>query len=80
MSFKFLMLIKGVQQIVGRILFRNAKNGLFNVPYSQAQLIVTLTCNITHPNFLIMEMLCIVSIVLCTSEAEISEHMAEASQ
>jgi len=73
------MLIKGVQQIVGIILFRNAKNGLFNVPFSQAQLIVILA-TFTHPNFLIMEVLCIVSIVLSTSEADIAEHIAEIPQ
>jgi len=73
------MLIKGVQQIVGIILFRNAKNGLFNVPFSQAQLIVILA-TFTHPNFLIMEVLRIVSIVLSTSEADIAEHIAEIPQ
>jgi hypothetical protein len=70
------MLIKGVHQIVGRILFKNAKIWLIECPL----LASSAHChsyNITHPNFLIMEILCIVSFVLSTSEAEIFEHIEE---
>jgi hypothetical protein len=61
------MVIKGVQQIVGRILFKGVQ-------------LIVIIATFTHRNFLIMEVLCIVSIVLSTSEADISEHIAEIPQ
>jgi hypothetical protein len=61
------MLIKGVQQIVGRILFKGVQ-------------LIVIIATFTRWNFLIMEVLCIVSIVLSTSEADISEHIAEIPQ